>query len=248
MTSSPAGPAATPDPRPTGRRRSTHGRRVTHVDLLLTLGAFLLTSGMTGALLLVLARTGVDLDAALVLTLSTGVVLWLVGVALALRRRGWSWDDLGLGRPPGALGPLTWQVPLAWLVVMMLTALVGSQLMEPGESNVVAPAGAALALGPVAVAGLLAAVVVVGPLVEEIIFRRVLLGWLETRVGTVLAIVLQAALFAVLHVVPQAMVLTFFLGLATAILARLHRSLWPAVVLHGAHNAVATVLVLTLLG
>ena len=47
---------------------------------------------------------------------------------------------------------------------------------------------------------------------------------------------------------PQAMVLTFFLGLANGVLARLHRSLWPAVLLHGAHNAVATVVVLTLLG
>lgn len=234
-------------PGSTGGRRPTYARPVTHVDLLRTLGAFLVASVLTAALLIVLIRLGVDLDAALVLTLSTGVVLWLVGVTWALRRRGWSWADLGLGRPPRALGPLAWQVPVAWLVVMMLTTVVGSQLMEPGKSNVEAPAGAALALGPVAILGLLAAVVVIGPLVEEIIFRRVLLGWLEARVGTVLAIVVQAALFAVMHGVPQAMVLTFFLGLATGILVRLHSSLWPAVVLHGAHNAFATVAVLTLL-
>lgn len=228
-------------------RRTTYARPVTHADLALTLGAFLVTSGLTLGLLLLLARLGVDRDVALVLTITTGVVLWLVGLAWALRRRGWSWEEMGMGQPP-APGRLAWQLPLAWLAVMVLTTVVGNLLMEPGASNVEAPAGAALALGPVAVAGLLAAVVVVGPTVEEVIFRRVLLGWLEARVGTVLAVVVQAALFAVVHVLPQAMVLTFFLGLANGVLARLHRSLWPAVLLHGAHNAVATVVVLSLLG
>lgn len=241
MTSPTAGRA------PARRRRTTYPRPVTHADLALTLGAFLVTSGITFGLLLLLALLGVDLDVSLVLTITTGVVLWLVGLAWALRRRGWSWEDLGMGRPP-APGRLTWQLPLAWIVVMALTTVVGNLLTEPGESNVEASAGAALALGPVAVVGLLTAVVVIGPLVEEVIFRRVLLGWLEARVGTVLAVVVQAALFAVMHVLPQAMVLTFFLGLATATLARLHRSLWPAVLLHGSHNAVATAVVLTMLG
>src|SRR5690606_15675355 len=142
---------------------------------------------------------------------------------------------------------MVWQVPLAWFTTMVLTVVVGTLLLEPTESNAVASTQAALNLGPAALVGLAVAVVGIGPLVEEIIFRRVLLGWLEARTGIVLAVLAQAVLFAALHVIPQAMVLTFFLGLATAVLARRHRSLWPALALHATNNAVALLAVATTL-
>lgn len=229
-------------------RRATFERPVTSTDLLLTLAAFLVTTGLTGGLLVLLLTTGVPLDTAIVLTLTTGVVLWLAGVAWALRRRGWTWTELGLGPVEDRTHrSMLWQVPLAWLVTTMLAVAVTTLFLGPTESNAVASTQAALHLGPVALVGLAVALVGIGPFVEEIIFRRVLLGWLEARTGVVLAVVAQAGLFAVLHVVPQAMVLTFLLGLATGILARRHRSLWPAVALHATNNAVALLAVATAL-
>lgn len=224
----------------------TYARPVTHVDLLLTLVGFLVSSGLTALLLVLLVRTGVDVDAAVILTVTTGTVLWLVGIAWALRRRGWCWGDLGLAPPRGSVG-WVWQVPLVWIVVLALTTAIGSRLLGPGEGNVEPSAGAALNLGSVAVIGLLVAVVAVGPLAEEIIFRRILLGWLEARVGVVVAVVAQAVVFGALHVIPQAILLTGLLGLAAGILARRHRSLWPALALHSLNNLVATTTVIMLL-
>lgn len=232
------------DLRPPTRRpsRTTYERPVTRTDLLLTLFSFLATTALTVGLLLLLTFAGVAADTVLVLTVTTGVVLWLAGIAWALRRRGWSWADLGLG-PGGPPRSALWQVPIAWIAVLVLTGVVGSWLLDAPESNAVETTQAALNLGPVALVGLAVAVVAIGPFVEEIIFRRVLLGWLEARVGVVVAVVGQAAVFAVMHVLPQAMLLTFFLGLATGLLARRHRSLWPALALHAVNNAVAVAVV-----
>ena len=82
------------------------------------------------------------------------------------------------------------------------------------------------------------------PLVEELLFRGVLLSTLIPRCGTPLAALLSAAVFAGIHLpglqwqwygLPQ----LILLGIALAWLRLRYQSLWPAVVTHGAHNALA---------
>lgn len=236
-------PARTPAAPP--RRRTTYERPVTHADVLLAAGGFLLATALGALGLFVLVRFGVDPLAAATGAIPTTVALWFVAVWYALRARGWSWTDLGLGREGARPAPWWWQVPLAYLLVILTATLLVSLLSAPGEQANVMVGG--LHFGPVALGAIWLAIVVVGPLVEEILFRRILLGWLEARTGFVLATVLQAALFAVLHVIPAAMVMTFLMGLAAALLARRHRSLWPAFALHLVNNFVATWVLLSVL-
>lgn len=227
------------------RRRPTYPRPVTHRDLLITVGAFLAATALgTGGLVLLLVA-GVDPVAAATGALPTTVALWFVAVWYALRGRGWSWADLGLARHGARPGRWWWQVPLAYVAVVGVGTLLVSLISDPGEQANVMAGG--LRFGPVALVALWLAVVLVGPLVEELLFRRTLLGWLEARTGSVLAAVLQAAVFSVLHVIPAAMVLTFLMGLAAALLARAHGSLWPAVALHVLNNLVATSILLSVL-
>jgi hypothetical protein len=226
-------------------RARTFERPVTRADLLVTLGGFLAASALGGVLLTLLLLAGVDPLAAATGGVPTTVALWFVSLWYGLRARGWTWADLGLGRPPER-GHWLWQVGLAYILVIVLASVLVSLLSDPGEQPNVMAGG--LRFGPVAVAALWLAVAVVGPLVEEVVFRRILLGWLEARTGIVLAVLIQAALFAVLHVIPAAMVLTFLLGLATALLARRHRSLWPALALHVLNNTIALSVLLTVLG
>lgn len=227
------------------RRRATFERTVTHADLLLTVGGFLVATGLGGSVLALLVRLGVDPLAAVTGGIPTTVALWFLALWYALRARGWTWTDLGLGPRPAA-GRWLWQVGLAYVVVLVLATALASLLTDPGEQPNVMLGG--VRFGWVAVAAIWLTVVLVGPLVEEVVFRRVLQGWLEARVGFLLAAVLQAALFGALHVVPAAMVLTFLLGLGAALLARGQRSLWPALALHVLNNMIAvTVLLVTLL-
>lgn len=246
MSSPASGPAPTTSaPPPTAPTRArTFERPVTDADLLVTLGGFIASSALGGGVITVLVLLGVDPLAVVTGGIPTAVALWFVALWYGLRARGWTWADLGLGERAGP-GRWWWQVALAYVGVVLLATLVVSQLAEPGEQPNVMVGG--VRFGPVAIVAIWVSLVAVGPLVEEVVFRRVLLGWLESRVGLVLGVLVQAALFAVLHVVPAAMVLTFLLGVAAALLARQHRSLWPALALHVLNNMVAVSVLLATL-
>ena len=81
-------------------------------------------------------------------------------------------------------------------------------------------------------------VVLVGPIVEELVFRGVVLDSAGRRWGMWSAILGSAALFSLAHVTAWAVVPTFVLGIALGWLAWTRGSLWPAIALHSLYNAV----------
>ena len=87
-------------------------------------------------------------------------------------------------------------------------------------------------------------VVSVGPLVEELLFRGVLLSALIPRCGRWGAAVLSSLAFALAHLpglgwAPFAVPALLLLALALAWLRLRSGSLWPGVVAHAVHNLVA---------
>jgi membrane protease YdiL (CAAX protease family) len=112
--------------------------------------------------------------------------------------------------------------------------------------------------GPAAIAMVAASAVIVAPIAEEFLFRRVLQGWLEKWLapgsenaanaswrGVALALTISAVAFAAAHVGQGlAWVPLFFFGLVTGVLARQTGSIVPGIILHGLFNAVSVVLVL----
>lgn len=87
-------------------------------------------------------------------------------------------------------------------------------------------------------------VVTLGPLVEELLFRGVLLSALLQRWSVVTSVLLTSSLFALVHLsglqfhwyaVPQ----LFLLALLLAWLRLKSGSIWPAVVAHGTNNLLA---------
>ncbi len=81
-------------------------------------------------------------------------------------------------------------------------------------------------------------VVLVGPFVEELVFRGVVLDAAGRRWGMWAAIVGSAGLFAAAHGTAWAVVPTFVLGVALGWLAWTRGSLWPAIALHSLYNGV----------
>lgn len=82
-------------------------------------------------------------------------------------------------------------------------------------------------------------VALVAPFVEEFAFRGVVLGVLGERWGMWPGIIASAAIFAAYHLSLWMFFPMLVLGVALGWLAVSRRSLWPAIGLHAAYNAVA---------
>ncbi len=130
-----------------------------------------------------------------------------------------------------------------WVVLGMVLALLVFSL---GASMVTAAlfpdyvAGAEIDIGSNAVA-LALTIAVVPPVVEELIFRGLLLErWaVKWRLGT--AVVVQAVFFGILHVDPIG---AGVFGVALALMYLRTRTLWVPIVMHAANNGIVLVAVL----
>lgn len=219
-------------------------RTVTTRTLLSAWAAFLLPVLLMIAVMVVVAATLHDLPDAVV---SWFVPVGSVGVAAALRwvLRDWSAAELGF-RNPGRRGlHLLWQVPVTLTVAVLFTAVVG-------QGVGLAPADATDSPGdadtPTAALVLLTCYLVLGPVVEEILVRRMTMPWVEERllrrtgrrkVAAVGAVLFSSVVFAMLHVVAPVMLWTFFLGAGCAVLTRVHRSVWGGLGPHVTVNVIA---------
>jgi membrane protease YdiL (CAAX protease family) len=93
-------------------------------------------------------------------------------------------------------------------------------------------------------------VAIVAPVVEEIVFRGMVFGWLRGRLPLVWAVVVSAALFSLEHI--GFLQVTLFLpifstGIVLAILYHHARSVWPTVLVHGSFNLIATLVLFSTL-
>ena len=86
---------------------------------------------------------------------------------------------------------------------------------------------------------LLFALAVLAPLVEELIFRGLLYGWLAGRWGTIVAWIVSSLAFAAAHIEWKHIVLVLPLGLWFGWLRRRTGSLWPSLVAHMVNNGIA---------
>ncbi|WP_208539077.1 CPBP family intramembrane glutamic endopeptidase [Algihabitans albus] len=216
------------------------------IDVLVTVACFLgagyLVIVVAGAL--GLASAGGRASAVLVpLVLASQAAVFLAVFMVVLwHGRGLSLRLLGLGpMPPGWLKRgILWGVGavLPAIAVNAVTfVLFGVDQTNP-QVEMLAPAGPSL-WGFLLVLPLVSILV---PFVEEVAFRGVLYGWLRHHLKPGLAMAVSAAVFSVAHGIPQLIPALLLVGLLLARLRELEDSLWPCVAMHGAFNAVMTMI------
>lgn len=168
------------------------------------------------------------------------VAALLLSLPLRLRRAWGSsepWRTLGVRTTAPALARSLLRGVLKALLLLALVsaglALAGQLSWQPRLSPALALNALLLGLG-------------VG-FAEELLFRGWLLAALRGAGGRrrcVTAVVIQAAIFAAFHLLPERMPQTFLLGLVAGWMTVISGSLWPAIIAHLAHNAVPVVLLL----
>ena len=192
---------------------------ISAMDVLLVVTVFvMMKSGLAAGGL------GTIMPAALALS----VVVPTAALVYYLKRRGISLGFLPLGRRGWHL---LWQVPLVILAAGVAAAIVGPLLgLSPSEST-----SAADGRGVMVVVSL-ACYLLLAPLAEEIVFRRLLMGYLDRRVPAFASVILSSLIFGVVHIAPPVIVYATFLGMGCALVTRFHNSLRAGFIVHLVNN------------
>jgi len=219
--------------------------------------AVLLVAG--GVLVSSVRRTTPHIDS-LTLALGLTILLYLIlylAIVVVIRRSG-GWRDLGY-RFPGwrtILGVVAF-LPV-WYGILFVAGLGSSFLINHGKpipSNVTElfGPGGLKGIGPSTIALVFVVAAVVAPIVEEALFRGVIYQWLRGRIGIWPAVGLDGLLFASAHLVSgvaglwKLLPVLFVMGCLLAVVFQRTRSLLASMLLHGANNGLAVVvLVITL--
>lgn len=192
------------------------------------------TVGLFGGVLLVLVFPAIWLvrNQGMLAVLSAFFVAALVAVMVAVAPMGWrSLPALGF-RAAG------WRpIVLGTLGTAALSVAVSQIGLEPQGMKQAMD----IARDPTLFAATFVALAVLAPLVEELIFRGLLYGWLTSRWGTTVGWIVSSLAFAAAHVELAHIVLVLPLGLWFGWLRRRTDSLWPSLAAHMSNNGLAVV-------
>jgi membrane protease YdiL (CAAX protease family) len=163
----------------------------------------------------------------------------MLGITLLIARGTDVRATLGLRRPR-SLRRAAWQIPLA-LVAIWIAGAALAPLLPAGEEQGFVPdrwepehAGALAANALV--------VVLVGPFVEELVYRGLGYSALRAHLGTAAAIVLSALAFAGAHGLVVGLPILLVFGIAVALLRYATGSVYPGIGVHALFNAAALAL------
>jgi uncharacterized protein len=164
--------------------------------------------------------------------IATFFAVGLIAVALAVAPMGRAALP-ALGFRPAGLRPIMLGI-LGTVVVSVAVSQIGLEPQGVKEALEIARDPALFVATLAALAGL-------APLVEELVFRGLLYGWLAGRWGTVVAWIVSSLAFAAAHVELAHIILVLPLGLWFGWLRRRTGSLWPSLVSHMVNNGLAVV-------
>lgn len=215
----------------------------TYPSLTRALGLLLATLMFAGLLAVVVYESLPGWPEILRMAVPTEIALALA-VAWAVRRSGLGWREALAWRPFEARHV----VPLGLILIGSLTVFTELYVVIQKIVPVPGPFESALAelleiRGTVDAVATIGVAVILAPVLEEALFRGVILQGLARRYGPRAATVWTAIFFALFHLYnPWQIVPTFFLGIVLAWIVLTTRSLPAAIGIHAAFNAASLAL------
>ncbi len=201
-------------------------------DLLAFLGIFLLGTLASGLLVVPLVKLLSQIPEPAVMFTAYAVQFSLtIGLTLLYRhRRG--------GRGPLLRFSLKWfNAPLIlWGVVLVfMIGVVIEPLLALFPDSYLELLNNSIGQGGWAVA----TTVLLAPVMEETLFRGIILESVRSRFGTLRAIMISAAVFGLIHIIPQQVINAFLVGIVLGFIYVRTQSLVSVIILHAINNALA---------
>lgn len=207
----------------------------TWLDLLVVIGIFFAASIVIGMIVAVANLFGAKWDQGAQQAFSYGasMLLTLGGVALWRRMRGERGRIVEYSLRGFNPLMLLWGIALVFIsgiVIEPLLELFPDSLMQM-LNNLIGRGGWAIFT-----------TVVMAPVLEEFIFRGYIFGSVKRKSGTVAAIFTSAAMFGIIHIIPQQVVNAFVVGVILGYIYVRTESIFSVIIIHAVNNAVSYVL------
>ena len=201
-------------------------------DLLAFLGIFLLSTLVGGLLVAPLMKLYGSVSQQAV-TLVGYVVQFALAIVLAVlyrRSRGGSGTLFRFSMKWFNTALILWGVVLVFMigvVIEPLLAIFPESYLEM-LNNAVGQGGWAIAT-----------TVIAAPVMEEMLFRCIVLESVRSRFGSFRAIMISAAVFGLIHIIPQQVINAFLVGIVLGFIYVKTESLTSVIILHAINNALA---------
>jgi CAAX protease family protein len=171
-------------------------------------------------------------------TAAAGLVQYAIMLGLALLiARGTDLRETFALRRPRSWGRAAWQTAVALVAIWALGAAL-SPVLNAGKEQAFVPdewqSDKALAF-----AANVVVVALVGPVVEELLFRGLGYSLVAVVFGVGAAVIVTAIAFAGAHGLLEGLPILFAFGVAVALLRRATASVYPGIVLHCVFNGAA---------
>jgi membrane protease YdiL (CAAX protease family) len=223
------------------------GLRVPRNHVLIVAAWAVVSYLVVGAVQFALVPTTADIVYSPTAMLLTIALYGSIGAAILWAAR----QTTDARRALGLVAPASWPRALGLALGTVIAALAVSALLEPilhaareqGLTPETArPPGVSALIGAVLACIALA---LVGPLVEELLFRGLLTAAFRRRFGPWRTALLTSALFALAHLLPRVIPPIFLLGLALALVYERVGSTVPGIMVHCVYNGIAVTAALT---
>lgn len=156
-------------------------------------------------------------------------------------RLKWNLNDLGFQNSTHSLWHLIWWAPLTLLISATASAIVGSiSGVSPSESGL----DESTHLGLAAQTAVIIGTVIAMPFLEEVVFRRVLLDWLQQHTPAWAAGLISVLAFAGAHIAPPLMIYTLFLGSSLTLARFWFKTTKASFLIHAFNNLVVSTVLL----
>ena len=173
-----------------------------------------------------------------------GVILLLIWL-VTVHKYHVGWSALGVRRPPRLY--FAYVIPILvgmYVAAAVVSALIvklfyGGKAENPQVKDLTGGGGfswTSLILALITAS-------IVAPIIEELLFRGVLYGWLRTRWSAVGGVILSAALFSAAHAIPLILASIFVVGLTLAIVYEKTKSTLATMTLHSLFNTIGVIAV-----